>query len=90
MSETRPQTEQEWQEWKDSIFNVLEGIQKMQIANIDIIRAAMEKQMTIQHFIYRVMVTLRPELEMLNVNTDEVEQLIENMAGLINESDEVG
>ena len=90
MPENRPQTEQEWKEWKDSIFDVLEGIQKMQIANIDILRSAMEKQMTIQHFIYKIMVVLKPELGMLDVNTDEVEQLIDNMTGLINESNEVG
>ena len=90
MPESRPQTEQEWQEWKDSVFEVLEGIQKMQIANIDIIRSAMEKQMTIQHFIYKVMVVLKPEIGLLDVDTDEVEQLINNMTGLINESNEVG
>ena len=88
MLETRPQTEEEWQEWRDSIYEVLDGIQKMQLASIASIRDTMERQVTVHHFIYRVMSMLKPELGLLDFNTDEVDKLISNMEGLINETDE--
>ena len=87
MLETRPQTEEEWQEWKDAIFEVLDGVQKMQMVSIGIIRDSMEKQVTVHHFIFRIMSMLKPELGLLDFNTDEVDELINNMEGLINEPD---
>ena len=88
MLESRPQTEEEWQEWKDAMFEVLDGIQKMQMVSIGIVRDSMEKQVTVHHFIFRIMSMLKPELGLLDFNTDEVDALINDMEGLINETDE--